>query len=102
TGGSSVVFRELTKACRAGALVPLLADRDLTNGGIEVDFCGHRARMAVGPAALAINTGAALHPATIHYERQPQGPGWRTVVTFHDAVVPPVQGTSREKIQAMT
>ena len=58
--------------------------------------------MAVGPAALALNTGAALHPATIHYERQPQGPGWRTVVTFHDAVIPPVQGTSREKIQAMT
>ena len=102
TGGSSDVFRELTKACRAGALVPLLADRDLTNGGIEVDFCGQRARMAVGPAALAVNTGAALHPATIHYERQPQGHGWRTVVIFHDEIPPPGQGTSREKIQAMT
>jgi lauroyl/myristoyl acyltransferase len=102
TGGSSDVFRELTKACRSGALVALLADRDLTNGGIEVDFCGQRARMAVGPAALAVNTGAALHPCTIHYERQPQGQGWRTVVTFHDAVAPPAQGTSREKIQAMT
>jgi lauroyl/myristoyl acyltransferase len=102
TGGSSDVFRELTKACRSGALVPLLADRDLTKGGIEVDFCGERARMAVGPAALAVNTGAALHPAVVHYERQPQGHGWRTVVTFHDAVVPPAQGTSREKIQAMT
>jgi phosphatidylinositol dimannoside acyltransferase len=102
TGGSSDVFRELTKACRSGALVPLLADRDLTNGGIEVDFCGQRARMAVGPAALALNTGASLHPATIHYERQPKGPGWRTVVTFHDAVAPPAQGASREKIQVMT
>ena len=47
TGGSDV-FRELTSACRAGALVALLADRDLTNGGIEVDFCGQRARMADG------------------------------------------------------
>jgi len=101
TGGSDV-FRELTKACRSGALVALLADRDLTNGGIEVDFCGQRARMAVGPAALALNTGAALHPCMIHYERQPQGQGWRTVLTFHDAVAPPTQGTSREKIQAMT
>jgi phosphatidylinositol dimannoside acyltransferase len=102
TGGAGDVFRELTKACRAGALVPLLADRDLTKGGIEVDFCGERAQMAVGPAALAVNTGAALHPAVLHYERQPQGRGWRTVVTFHDAVVPPAQGTSREKIQVMT
>ena len=101
TGGSDV-FRELTRACRAGALVALLADRDLTNGGIEVDFCGQRAKMAVGPAALAVNTGAALHPCTVHYEPHPRGRGWRTVVTFHDAVIPLEQGTSREKIQAMT
>jgi KDO2-lipid IV(A) lauroyltransferase len=96
------VFRELTRACRSGALVALLADRDLTNGGIEVDFCGQRARMAVGPAALAVNTGAALHPCMIHYEPQPHGRGWRIVVTFHDAVAVPTHGTSREKIQVMT
>ena len=101
TGGGDV-FRELTKACRAGALVALLADRDLTNGGIEVDFCGHRARMAVGPAALAVNTGAALHPCIVHYEPRPQGHGYRTVVTFHDAIPVPAEGTSREKIQLMT
>jgi len=101
TGGGDV-FRELTKACRSGALVALLADRDLTNGGIEVDFCGQRARMAVGPAALAVNTGAALHPCMVHYEPHPRGSGWRTVVTFHEAVTPPAEGTSREKIQVMT
>jgi lauroyl/myristoyl acyltransferase len=101
TGGSDV-FRELTKACRTGALVALLADRDLTNGGIEVDFCGHRARMAVGPAALSVNTGAALFACTIHYERQPNEHGWRNVVTFHEAIRVPAEGTSREKIQAMT
>jgi len=101
TGGSDV-FRELTRACRSGALVALLADRDLTNGGIEVDFCGQRARMAVGPAALAVNTGAALHPCIVHYEPHPRGRGWQTVVTFHEAVTPPAEGTSREKIQVMT
>jgi phosphatidylinositol dimannoside acyltransferase len=101
TGGGDV-FRELTKACRSGVLVALLADRDLTHGGIEVDFCGQRARMAVGPAALAVNTGAALYPCVVHYEPQPQGHGWRTVVTFHDPVAQPTEGTSREKIQAMT
>jgi KDO2-lipid IV(A) lauroyltransferase len=101
TGGSDV-FRELITACRSGALVALLADRDLTNGGIEVDLCGERARMAVGPAALAVNTGAALYPCIIHYEPQPSGHGWRSVVTFHDAVTQPAGGTSREKIQVMT
>lgn len=101
TGGSDV-FRELTRACRSGALVALLADRDLTNGGIEVDFCGQRARMALGPAALAVNTGAALYPCMVHYEPRPRGRGWRIVVTFHEAVTPPTEGTSREKIQVMT
>lgn len=101
TGGSDV-FRELTKAARSGALIALLADRDLTNGGVEVDFCGQRARMAVGPAALAVNTGAALYPCTFRYELQPDGRGWRNAVTFHDAIAPPTQGTSREKIQVMT
>jgi KDO2-lipid IV(A) lauroyltransferase len=101
TGGGDV-FRELTTACRSGALVALLADRDLTNGGIEVDFCGQRARMAVGPAALAVNTGATLHPCMVHYEPHPRGRGWRTVVTFHEAITPPAGGTSREKIQVMT
>jgi KDO2-lipid IV(A) lauroyltransferase len=101
TGGSDV-FRELTAACRSGALVALLADRDLTHGGIEVDLCGQRARMAVGPAALAVNTGAALYPCMIYYEPRPEGRGWRTVVKFHDAIEPPAQGTSREKIQLMT
>ena len=98
----SDVFRELTKACRSGALVALLADRDLTHGGVEVDFCGQRAKMAVGPAALAINTGAALYPCIVHYEPQPQGHGWRTVVTFHDAVAVPAEGTPRDKVTAMT
>jgi phosphatidylinositol dimannoside acyltransferase len=101
TGGSDV-FRELTTACRNGALVALLADRDLTHGGIEVDLCGQRARMAVGPAALSVNTGAALFPCMIHYEPLPAGHGWRTVVTFHDALEQPAGGTSREKIQVMT
>ena len=101
TGGSDV-FRELTRACRSGALVALLADRDLTKGGIEVDFCGQRARMAIGPAALAVNTGAALFPCIVHYEPHPRGHGWRTVVTFHDAVVLPAEGSPRDKVHAMT
>jgi KDO2-lipid IV(A) lauroyltransferase len=38
----------------------------------------------------------------MHYEPQPEGFGWRTVVTFHDAVATPTEGTTREKVQAMT
>ena len=42
--------------------MPLLADRDLTARGIEVDLCGHRRAMAAGPAALALATGVRAAP----------------------------------------
>ena len=44
------------------------SDRDVTGGGIEVEFFGEKARMMGGPAALAVQTGAALLPATLWYE----------------------------------
>jgi len=101
TGGGDV-FRELTTALREGAFVALLADRDLTRGGVEVDLCGHRARFAVGPAVLAITTGAALHPMSLYYERPASGPAYRQVLVFHDRVPVPATGTTREKVQVMT
>ena len=69
TGGGDV-FRGLVRAARDGAgILPLLADRDLTSKGLEVDLFGHRARVAAGPAALAITTGAPLVTTVIYYER---------------------------------
>jgi KDO2-lipid IV(A) lauroyltransferase len=83
--------------------VPLLADRDLTATGVPVAMFGETARMAAGPASLALVTGAALYPVTLHYERLPAGAParWGTVVTFHPEVVPPA-GERSEQIAAMT
>jgi KDO2-lipid IV(A) lauroyltransferase len=92
TGGSDV-FRTLTRTLRSGGFVPLLADRDLSGGGVEVELLGEPARVAVGPAALALTTGAALFPVSIRYERltrvggRPAAP-WGIVICFHDEVVP--------------
>jgi lauroyl/myristoyl acyltransferase len=104
TGGNDV-FRELLAALRGGAFVALLADRDLTEGGVEVDLCGMRARMAVGPAALALATGAALHPVSVFYEPATglsDGRRHRVVIRFHDRVPVPEGGTTRDKVQLMT
>lgn len=102
TGGGDV-FAQLRGHLTGPVLMPLLADRDLTARGIEVDLCGHRARMAAGPAALSLATGAALHPVSIHYERC-ERPSWkrRTVITFHDRVEVPTGGTTRVRAEAMT
>lgn len=101
--GDGPVFERLEAALRAGALVPLLADRDLTSTGLEVTLAGHRARVAAGPAALAVATGCALYPVSTRYAADPASPrGQRLVVTFHDRV-PDAGGPSRaERTAAMT
>lgn len=102
TGGGDV-FAQLRGHLTRPVILPLLADRDLTARGIEVDFCGNRAWMAAGPAALALATGAALHPVSIHYEPA-DGSEWRrrVVITFHERVADPATGTTRSRATAMT
>ncbi|MFP5068280.1 phosphatidylinositol mannoside acyltransferase [Pseudonocardia nantongensis] len=55
--------RALTARLRAGGVVCLIADRDLSGTGVEVSFLGGPARLPAGPARLARTSGAALHPA---------------------------------------
>ncbi|HSL97181.1 MAG TPA: lysophospholipid acyltransferase family protein, partial [Candidatus Deferrimicrobiaceae bacterium] len=48
--------RELAAALRRGEATGLMADRDLSGGGIETTFFGHPARLPAGPALLALET----------------------------------------------
>lgn len=59
TGAGSPTPR-LIRRLRAGGVVCLLADRDLTGRGASVDFFGETARLPQGPARLAAATGATL------------------------------------------
>jgi phosphatidylinositol dimannoside acyltransferase len=98
--GSGDVFAELRAHLTGPVIVPLLADRDLTDRGIGVSLCGQLTRMAAGPAALALASRTPLIPVSMHYE--PVGRSHRLVVTFHDVVDVPAGGTTREKATAMT
>jgi phosphatidylinositol dimannoside acyltransferase len=51
----------LAAALRRGEMVGLVADRVITGGGARVDLFGSPARLPVGPAVLAIQTGAPIH-----------------------------------------
>ena len=95
TGGNSR-FGVLAQRLRAGGMVCLPADRDITGGGIEVEFFGQKARMVGGPAALAVQTGAALLPAVLWFEDR----GWG--VHIYPEVPVPAEGSRRDKITAMT
>ncbi len=102
TGGGDL-FGHLVRRLRKGGFVPLLADRDLTSTGVPVTLFGETARMAAGPAALALVSGAALFPVSIHYERLPAGSParWGVVVRFHPEVRPP-EGEKSEQLAGMT
>ena len=95
TGGPHP-FGVLAQRLRAGKLVALPCDRDVTGGGIEVDFFGEKALMMGGPAALAVQTGAALMPATLWFE------GDRWGVRIHEEIPVPAVGDRRQKAAAMT
>ncbi|BCI89269.1 phosphatidylinositol mannoside acyltransferase [Mycobacterium kansasii] len=72
SGGGKPPFEVLCERLRANRVVCLMAERDLTRSGVEVNFFGEPTRMPAGPAKLAIETGAALLPAHCWFERN----GW--------------------------
>ncbi|MGW1983539.1 phosphatidylinositol mannoside acyltransferase [Streptomyces collinus] len=95
SGGSA--FGTLARRLRDGGLVCLVADRDLSASGVEVDFFGEKARMPAGPALLAQQTGALLLPVTLWYDDSPVMKG-----QVHPAIEVPGSGTRAEKTSVMT
>ncbi|TDU02769.1 KDO2-lipid IV(A) lauroyltransferase [Streptomyces sp. 846.5] len=96
TGGANTLAT-LAKRLRAGGLVCLVGDRDLSASGVDVSFMGEAARMPAGPAVLAAQTGAALLPVTLWYDGTPVMKG-----RVHEEVPVPETGGKREKAAAMT
>ena len=68
TGGAEPPFEVLADRLRGNGIVCLMSDRDLTSRGVEVDFFGEATRLPAGPAKLALETGAPLHPAHVYYD----------------------------------
>ncbi|MBC7463982.1 MAG: phosphatidylinositol mannoside acyltransferase [Actinobacteria bacterium] len=85
------VMATLAQRLRKGGLVALVADRDLSNAGIEVEFFGAPAKMPAGPALLAISTGAPLITAYVSYTRD------GLLIDFQLVEIP-VIGSQEEKV----
>jgi lauroyl/myristoyl acyltransferase len=68
SGGARPPFEVLCERLRDNRVVCLMAERDLTRTGVEVDFFGEPTRMPAGPAKLAIATGAAVLPVHCWFE----------------------------------
>ncbi|MGO1594022.1 MAG: phosphatidylinositol mannoside acyltransferase [Ancrocorticia sp.] len=76
----------------APVFTPVLADRDLSSTGIEVQLAGHTMRVAAGPALLAQRTGVTIYPTFVHYERlrgerrKKAGSAWGVQITIADGI----------------
>lgn len=55
-------------ALRNNRVVCLLCDRDIARDGVPVEFFGETTTMPVGPAAMAIRTGATLLPVAVFFD----------------------------------
>jgi phosphatidylinositol dimannoside acyltransferase len=67
----------LVEHVHRGRLVCLMADRNFSGRGVEVDFAGRRVTMPAGPAEVARRSGAALIPTVAHYGGEPLRRGAR-------------------------
>ena len=92
TGGDGHNFGTLATRVRRGGVVCLPAERDLTKSGIEVRFFGSATKVPAGPPLLAVQTGAALLPATVYFH----GDDWG--IDIHEEIPVPEEGTRQEKV----
>jgi len=86
TGGERPPFEVLAERLRDNRVICLMADRDLSRNGVQVDFFSEPTRMPAGSAKLAIETGADL--LLVH--------SWYTAHGWEFSTSPPVDTSSRD------
>ena len=86
--------RELLEALRDGTSVGLVGDRDLTGGGTLVPLFGAPARLPLGPALLAVESGAP--PYVVGVRRIGVG----RYLGRLERVAVPAEGSRRERVTA--
>ncbi|CAN1644929.1 HtrB Lauroyl/myristoyl acyltransferase [Candidatus Nanopelagicaceae bacterium] len=86
-------FVTLVKRAKEKRLIALVADRDLSQSGIDVTFFGANARMPAGPALLAVKTGIPLVVAHVSYTQI------GIHIDFHSVDVP-AEGSEPTRIEA--
>ena len=88
---------KLLDTLRSGRVVGLLADRDVTGNGVEVEFFGEKTTLPAGPALLSLRSGAPLMTCAI-FQRPPDH--------FHTVMQPPLDskrtGRLRQDVQRLT
>ena len=90
------VMPTLLNRLTAGKLVALVADRDLSKNGIEVNFFDGFAKMPSGPARLILDSKSAFISSFITYTKQ------GIHIEFENIGPIPTEGSIEEKVQQLT
>jgi len=90
------VMPTLLERLNQGKLVALVADRDLSKSGVEVDFINGTAKMPSGPARLILDSEAAFISAYITYTKKGIN------IEFKEIGPKPTAGSEEERINKLT
>lgn len=94
------VSKDLVREVENGAVLAILADRDLKGTGVEVEFFGEKTTMPPGTASIAIETGIPILVAGVYSAIHDDGKrGWYAVIS--DPIEVPA-GSGREAIPELT
>ncbi len=92
--GLRAARRALQAALKAGEPVGIVADRDIAGGGMPIELFGSPAPLPIGPALVAIESGAPLYAVGVR--RLADGRVAGRLLPIHIAP----DGTRRERISA--
>jgi lauroyl/myristoyl acyltransferase len=88
---------EVLGALKAGRVVCLLCDRDISGDGSPVEFFGEPTTMPGGPALAALRTGVPLIPVGVYFRE-----GGRHLVRFLPPIPAQREGSLREDVNRVT
>ncbi len=86
--------RELLASLRRGTPVGLVGDRDITGGGAPVELFGAPARLPLGPAMLAVESGAPTYVVGVRRT------GVGRYIGRVEAIDVPTEGSRRDRVEA--
>jgi KDO2-lipid IV(A) lauroyltransferase len=97
TSGETDIFMKLLRRAKEGRMIALVADRDITKNGIEVNYGPGKASFPVGPAAIAVALDGLVLPLSSHYNQEDV-----LVMHFFPALSPSGEDTKEKRVQTLT
>ncbi|MFM1826382.1 MAG: hypothetical protein RLZZ37_1017 [Actinomycetota bacterium] len=68
TSGETDIFMNLIRRAKEGRMIALVADRDISKNGIEINYGDSKTTFPVGPAAIVTTLNGLILPMSSYYD----------------------------------